>query len=121
VLDLPNAPCFHGRGRYRSGVDAAAPPPRYLGRVAGYVNSSAVAMDPLEAVTTAEQARQTADAHRRWQQDQSRAWGRARHEILAGVEHFKASGHPDKRTLNDLRAVERATARISARLGAAPG
>ena len=91
--------------------------PRYLARTVGYVDSSAIAMDKLECIDEEEQRRVTDDAHRRWRLQQQREWGKARHTILLGVERFKASGFSDRRTMSDLRAVQRVTARIDARLG----
>jgi hypothetical protein len=91
--------------------------PRFLARQLGYVNASEIAMDKLECIGEDEQRRQTEDAHRRWRLQQQREWGKARREILAGVEHFRNNGSPDRRTISDLRAVQRVTARIDARLG----
>jgi hypothetical protein len=91
--------------------------PRYLAKAAGYTASSARAMDKLECVDEDEQERQTEDAHRRWKRDRARAWGQARREILAGVERFKANGHPDRRTLSDLRVMQRTVERVDKRIG----
>jgi hypothetical protein len=64
-----------------------------------------------EALTEAEQQRQTQEARARWRREQARAWGRARVEILGAVEHVKASSRPDRQLLDDLRGIERQVVR----------
>jgi hypothetical protein len=91
--------------------------PRFLAKGLGYVDSAARAMDRVECVDEDEQARQTAAAHRAWEREQRRAWGQARREILAGVERFKANGHPDKPLLRDLHLIEYGTRKLDRRLG----
>ena len=116
--DVPRRSFFgdleHGLTVYDPGMGDDQP--RYLARTVGYVDSSAIAMDKLECIDEEEQRRVTDDAHRRWRLQQQREWGKAKREILAGVERFRSNGHPDRRTMSDLRAVQRVTARIDARL-----
>jgi hypothetical protein len=94
--------------------------PRLLHRRAelAYTDKSALALphEP-EAISEDEQRRQSDDARRRWKREQAREWGVARTEILAGVEHFRSNGHPDRRTLSDLHVMQRLTAKIDQRLG----
>jgi hypothetical protein len=70
-----------------------------------------------EAVSEGEQREQTARAHRRWQQEQQRAWGKAATTIGHALVAFVNEGHPDSRLLTDVKAVERATERVGRRLG----
>jgi hypothetical protein len=69
-----------------------------------------------EAVTEAEQREQTARAHRRWQQEQQRAWGRAHSNIRRALSEFEHSGPVDRAVLNAAMAVERAAQRVDRRV-----
>jgi hypothetical protein len=87
--------------------------PRYPGRVGGYVSSAAVAMDNLEAVDAEYQRHLTEDAHRR----RADAWKVTHSRIDTALRDYKREGSPDRRTLSDLRVIERSAARIDQRLG----
>jgi hypothetical protein len=89
--------------------------PRFLGRTHGYVNSSAIAADRLEAVRPEEQKAMTRAAHLRWRQMMRRRWGMAARVITAEVDSFAAAG-VDRRVARDLRVIERDVQRVSQRL-----
>jgi hypothetical protein len=89
--------------------------PRFLGRTVGYTAAAHRSIDPAaECVTEEEQRELTARAHRRWTQEQARAWGQAATEIGRAIETFVRHGHPDRQLLNDVKAIERS---INGRLG----
>lgn len=91
--------------------------PRYLARIGGYTANHVRAIDPIECITEAEQQQQTAQAHRRWTEEQRRAWGTARAAIVAAVEGFKASGRLDRRLASDVHVLERGVQRIDRDVG----
>jgi hypothetical protein len=80
-------------------------------------NSHLSALREPEAVDRETQQRQTLDAHRRWEQEQQRAWGRAASTIDAALSDFKLNGHPSPQLLRDVAAIERATQRADRHLG----
>jgi hypothetical protein len=88
--------------------------PRFLHRDPGrgYTDSPYLAArhEP-ECVSEEEQRELTARAHRRWQQEQARAWGQAASEIGRAIETFVAEGHPAGQLLNDVKRIQRAVAR----------
>ena len=89
--------------------------PRYLARTVGYVDSSAIAMDRLEAIDEEEQVRQTAAARRQREQQQRQQWQQARHHLIDGVRIVRASPMP-KKIISTMRVVERAIARVDTEL-----
>jgi hypothetical protein len=101
-------------------VSAAGEQPRFLHRYVGrnYTESAFLAVpgEP-ECLTAAEQRAQTARAHRRWQQEQQRAWGRAATSIGQALSTFVRDGHPDRRLLDDVKAIERPVGRVDRHLG----
>jgi hypothetical protein len=95
-------------------------PPRLLAARSerGYTERVAEAMrGEAEAVDRETQQRQTLDAHRRWEQEQARAWGRAASTIDQALSDFKQNGHPSPQLLADVAAIERATQRADRHLG----
>jgi hypothetical protein len=82
----------------------------------GYTDRHAEAMrDEPEALSAREQAEQTAEAHRRWHEQQRRAWGKARDQIIGATQEFSASAAVDPRTRSDLRAIQRTVTRVDQR------
>jgi hypothetical protein len=65
-----------------------------------------------EAVSASEQAELTAQAHRRWQREAQREWGRARAQILDATAHVRDAGVGDRQVIGSLRAIERSVAAV---------
>jgi hypothetical protein len=95
---------------------AAGDAPRYLARGGGYVASSAVAMDKLEAVSEEEQARQTLRARRAEREHQRAAWEQAHDVITGALAAFRRSGRMSPGLSSSLRAVERAAEGVGRKL-----
>jgi hypothetical protein len=97
-------------------VSLGAEQPRFLGRTLGYTDHPGRGMpgEP-QALTAAEQSGQTAEAHRRWHEQQQRAWGKARDQIIGATQEFSASAAVDPRTRSDLRAIRRTVTRVDQR------
>jgi hypothetical protein len=109
--------------RYVADVSAAGEEqPRFLHRhVARNYTSTpylAARYEP-EAVSEAEQREQTARAHRSWQQEQRRAWGKAHANIRRALDEFAHSGPVDRGVLDAAKGVERAAQRVDRRVGLA--
>jgi hypothetical protein len=88
---------------------------RFLGRAAGYVRSSAIAIDKLEVIRPEEQAEQTRRARVEWTKAQQRRWGEAAKAIASAVEGFAAGGRVDRRLAGDLRQIRRGAERVTRR------
>jgi hypothetical protein len=94
--------------------------PRLLHRRSelGYTDTTQTAMQGEPEAVPAEYQRRLTDAARRRQEAaQQEAWRRAHGEITDAVEEFKRDGHPDRRLLADVRAIERTASRVDRRLG----
>jgi hypothetical protein len=91
--------------------------PRFLAPVAGYTSRADIAVDPLEAISAEEQRQLTASAHAQERQRLTSEWRRAHAAIDAALHAFRENGHPDRRTLSDLRCAQRTLVRIDERLG----
>jgi len=92
--------------------------PRFLGRTLGYIDHPGRGLhDEPEALTRREQEEQTARAHRVWQQQAAREWGKARDAILDATRVFRGTGVGDRQVIGSLRAIERGVARIDKRIG----
>jgi Tfp pilus assembly protein PilO len=91
--------------------------PRYLGPALGYVASSTAAMDKLEAVSEAEQERQTLRARRAERERQLAAWREAHATITNALAAFRRSGPIDPGVASAVRAVERSAEAVSQKLG----
>lgn len=63
--------------------------PRFLAPVGGYTTNETAAIDRLEAVGLAEQARQTALAHRRAELDRRQEWMRSRDRIRTELDRLR--------------------------------
>jgi hypothetical protein len=88
--------------------------PRFIGPI-GYVSSPFIAVDPLEAVRSEEQERQSRDAHIHWTRERRRRWGAASTSINTVLDEF-AQGGVDRRLESDLRAIRRGADRVGRRL-----
>jgi hypothetical protein len=97
-------------------VSAAGDEPRFLARGLGYVSSSAIAMDKLEAIDSEEQRRQTLASRRCEEQRERAAWVAARGQIVSAADDFGRVASP--RFTGHLRALRRATQRIDDELRA---
>lgn len=62
--------------------------PRFLAPAAGYTTNAAAAIDRLEAVDEAEQARQTSEAHRRADRAITQEWQELRRDLLATADRL---------------------------------
>jgi hypothetical protein len=84
----------------------------------GYTSSSFESLpgEP-EAVSEEEQLLLTRRAHRAWELEAQREWGKARTQILDGVERFRRNGRADRQTISNLRSIERQVERVDQRLG----
>jgi ribosomal protein S12 methylthiotransferase accessory factor YcaO len=89
--------------------------PRFLARGSGYVHSAAVAIDRLEAVSEAEQARLTRRAHERREAQLQRAWNETEATINRALDLFTASAPPTLQS--SIRAVRRSAAELGRKLG----
>jgi hypothetical protein len=99
-------------------VDLGDEQPRFLGRTLGYVVDPGRGLpgEP-EALTRREQQEQTARAHRAWQEQAAREWGKARSQILDATEGFRRARVGDRQVVGSLRAIQRSVARIDERIG----
>ena len=87
-----------------------------LAQVAGYTKATYRAMDPLECVDEATQREQTTQAHRRWRQEQKRAWGSCHASIIRALSEFHSSGPIDRAILKAARGVDQAARRVDRRV-----
>lgn len=99
-------------------MDLANEQPRFLGRTLGYVDHPARGLrgEP-EAITRQEQEEQTVHAHRVWQQQAAREWGKARDAILDATRVFRGAGVGDRQVIGSIRAIERSVRRVDERIG----
>jgi hypothetical protein len=98
----------------RSVSDERVYGPRWIGRTHGYVSYSGIAADELEAVSEADQRRQTSIARRREQQRLTSAWARAKPQILDGLDLVRrdARGAIPRRVEEGLRHLARDVDRL---------
>jgi hypothetical protein len=89
---------------------AGADQPRFLGRVGGYINTSAVSPDNLECVDEDEHCRQTSLVHRAQLRATQEAWQSASRKIDSAVDEFEKTADPGIRP--GLRHLRRATRRV---------
>jgi hypothetical protein len=115
VTFAPRFPTSTTFGATLPAVDVIGDRPRYLAPSAGYTADVAAAIDKLEAIDAAEQERQTANAHRRWQAERRKRWGEAAQTINGAMDEF-SNGAIDRRLASDLRAIRRSTECVSRRL-----
>jgi hypothetical protein len=84
----------------------------------GYVDhtSRALGGEP-EAVSSEEQEALTLRAHRHWQEQAQREWGKCRRAILDATASARTAGIADRRVLGSLRAIERSVSQVDRRVG----